>query len=117
MRLLQSEGFIFSGTIDLFDGGPIMSVHRDTIRAIMDSETSQMVASPSGAQGKPTLIASGKVNDFRAVLAPAKLSEHGLLVLPDVFKVLGVDQASPIRFWQAPPKFDATQPTLVKAHI
>jgi len=26
MRLLQSEGFVFSGTIDLFDAGPIMSV-------------------------------------------------------------------------------------------
>ena len=38
MRLLQSEGFIFTGTVDLFDGGPIMlAVHRDTIRTIMNS--------------------------------------------------------------------------------
>jgi len=83
MRLLQREGFIFSGTIDLFDAGPIMSVHRDTIRTIMNAKTSKVSASPSGARGEATLIASGKVADFRAVLTPATVSENGLLVLPD----------------------------------
>jgi len=42
MRLLQNEGFIFSGLVDLFDGGPIMTAHRDTIRTIMDSKSAKI---------------------------------------------------------------------------
>ena len=116
MRLLQSEGFIFSGTVDLFDGGPIMTVHRDTIRTIMNSQTAGISASPSGAGGDVTLIAKGKVADFRAVLSLAKLSANGLLVLPEAMRVLDAEPNKAVRYWQAPPNATRLQPTLVKAH-
>ncbi|MDB2437508.1 arginine N-succinyltransferase [Hellea sp.] len=117
MRLLQREGFIFSGTIDLFDAGPIMTAHRDTIRTIMNAEVSTVSASPSGAQGAPTLIASGKVTDFRAVLTPAKITDNGVLVLPNALHMLGAKMGGDIRYWQAEPRKTATEETLVKAHI
>ena len=117
MRLLQREGFIFSGTIDLFDAGPIMSVHRDTIRTIMNAKTDKVVASPSGAQGLPTLIASGKVADFRAVLTPATASDNGLLVLPEAIHTLGAEMGGDVRYWQAKPRKTAAQETLVKAQV
>ncbi|WP_051279018.1 arginine N-succinyltransferase [Hellea balneolensis] len=117
MRLLQREGFIFSGTIDLFDAGPIMSAHRDTIRTIMNAKTGTIIASPSGSQGVPTLIASGKVNNFRAVLTPAKASENGLLVLPEAAHILGAEMGGDVRYWQAEPRRTAAQETLVKAHL
>jgi len=117
MRLLQSEGFIFSGTIDLFDGGPIMSAHRDTIRTIMNSQVSPISASPSGAQGIPTLIAAGKVADFRAVLTPATMSNNGLLVLPEALQVLDIAMGGDVRFWQKPSAQGGTQETLVKAQV
>jgi len=117
MRLLQREGFIFSGTIDLFDAGPIMSVHRDTIRTIMKAKTTFISASPSGAQGEMALIATGNVNDFRAVLTPATVSDNGLLVLPDALHALGTKMGGDVRYWQAEPRKAATQETLVKAHV
>ncbi len=117
MRLLQREGFIFSGTIDLFDAGPIMSAHRDTIRTIMQSQASTISASPSGAQGSTTLIASGKVSDFKAILTPATMSENGLLVLPDAIQALGVEMGADVRFWQAGRRKPAKEETLVKAHV
>jgi arginine N-succinyltransferase len=117
MRLLQREGFIFSGTIDLFDGGPIMSVHRDTIRTIMNARVSTISASPSGAQGVPTLIAAGKVADFRAVLTPATLGNNGLLALPDALSVLEVPMDAEVRYWQKPEARGAAQQTLVKAQV
>ena len=118
MRLLQREGFIFSGTIDLFDGGPIMSSHRDTIRTIMESDMVEISVSPSGAQGAMTLMTSGKVADFRAVLSPAQLSVNGLLVMPAAMQALGAkDFDTQVRYWQAKPKPNKIQPTLVKAHI
>ena len=117
MRLLQREGFIFSGTIDLFDAGPIMSVHRDTIRTIMQAKMAQVSPSPSGSQGLPTLIASGKVSDFRAILTPATQSENGLLVLPEALHALGTEMGGEVRYWQATARTPATQETLVKAHV
>lgn len=117
MRLLQREGFIFSGTIDLFDAGPIMSVHRDTIRTIMNAKSDTIVASPSGAQGEPTLIASGKVADFCAVLTSATMSDNGLLVLPEAIHILGAKMGGEVRYWQAERRKAAAQETLVKAHV
>lgn len=117
MRLLQREGFIFSGTIDLFDAGPIMSVHRDTIRTIMNAKTATISASPSGAQGEPTLIASGKVAEFRALLTPAIESDNGLLVLPKALQALGANMGGDVRYWQAEARKPAAQETLVKAHV
>ena len=117
MRLLQREGFIFSGTIDLFDAGPIMSVHRDTIRTIMNAKTAAILASPSGASGPPTLIASGKVADFRAILTPAIESDNGLLVLPDALHSLETRMGGEVRYWKAKPRNTAAHETLVKAHI
>jgi len=117
MRLLQREGFIFSGTIDLFDAGPIMSAHRDTIRTIMHAKTAMISASPSGAQGAPTLIALGKVEDFRAVLTPASISENGVLVLPEALHNLGAEMGGEVRYWQAKPQKTATQETLVRAQL
>ena len=117
MRLLQSEGFIFSGTIDLFDGGPIMSSHRDTIRTIMKAQSAKISASPSGAQGEATLIASGKVGDFRAVLTPAQIGQNGVLVLPDALHALQAPPGSDVRFWKKENQPSFTQTNLVKAHI
>jgi len=117
MRLLQREGFIFSGTIDLFDGGPIMSAHRDTIRTIMNAKTATVSASPSGAQGAPTLIASGKVAEFSAILTPATISNNGLLILPDALHALGTNMGSDVRYWQAAPRKTVTEETLVKAQV
>ena len=117
MRLLQREGFIFSGTIDLFDAGPIMSVHRDTIRTIMNAKTANILASPSGALGTPTLIASGKVSDFRAILTLASVGDNGVLVLPNALHGLGAEMDGDIRYWQAEPRKAATPETLVKAQV
>lgn len=116
MRLLQREGFTFSGTIDLFDAGPIMSAHRDTIRTIMNAKTSPISASPSGTQGALTLIASGKVAEFRAILTPAIESKNGLLVRPDALHILGAKIYGDVRYWKARTNNAATQETLVKAH-
>jgi len=117
MRLLQSEGFMFSGTIDLFDGGPIMSVHRDTIRTLMNINTAAISASPSGAQGHMTLVSSGKVKNFKAILTPAVSSAERLLVLPSALHVLGASMGSDVRYWQTKPRKSLGQETLVKAHI
>lgn len=119
MRLLQSEGFIFSGTIDLFDAGPIMSVYRDTIRTIMNSQETTLSISPSAAQGKISLIATGGLQEFRAVITTAQLSENGVLVAPDVVHTLGCPLGQGVRIWQKPETTarHISRPKLLRAQV
>ncbi len=104
MRLLQNEGFIFSGTIDLFDAGPIMSVHRDTIRTTMQTKIMPSIAVDDGLEAQDGLISVGKVADFRAVVCPALESNlegaSGVSVPEAALKLLGVKAGTPLRFWQ-----------------
>ncbi len=37
LKLLQSEGFAITDMVDIFEAGPVVSVHRDQIRTIRDS--------------------------------------------------------------------------------
>lgn len=99
MRLLQSEGFIFSGTIDLFDAGPIMSVHRDTIRTMLQTQTLSALASDFDA-AQTGLISVGGVADFRAVVSPAFIDEYHVKLPSRALKALGVKSGEPLRVWQ-----------------
>ncbi len=100
MRLLQSEGFIFSGTIDLFDAGPIMSVHRDTIRTTMQTKSLPCLSATDLIDAQDSLISVGKVSDFRAVVTPASELGNGVLVPERALTALGVKAGSSLRFWQ-----------------
>jgi len=61
LRMLQNEGFIFSGTIDLFDAGPIVYAYRDTIRTIMNSKSGDVISISSISGGQTYLVSAGKV--------------------------------------------------------
>jgi arginine N-succinyltransferase len=69
-KMLEGEGFAFDGYVDIFDGGPTMSVHTDQIRTIRDcrqvDDTEPGLISESG---RP-LIATGVACDFSVRYAP-----------------------------------------------
>ncbi|WP_371397805.1 arginine N-succinyltransferase [Fretibacter rubidus] len=119
MRLLQSEGFIFSGTVDLFDGGPIMAAHRDTIRTIMASKTEQIVGATDAINARTALITAGSVSDFRAVVAPAAALETGLFIAPYALPVLDAEVGDTVTYWQGePPRRKAQNtPSPVQAQV
>lgn len=102
MRLLQSEGFIFSGTIDLFDAGPIMSVYRDTIRTILQSQTLAFSTSDTRERKIQSLIAVGDVKNFRAIISPAEISDTSVLASRLAQDVLSVSTGETVRVWQSP---------------
>lgn len=117
LRMLQKEGFIFSGTIDLFDAGPIVHAYRDTIRTIMGRKSGIAAPVDSVSGGAPHLVATGKVADFRAVLCPAK-SSRGNLLLPDQdFKTLDMRPGESVAFWSADPVIVNSRKSPVKAHV
>lgn len=102
MRLLQSEGFIFSGTIDLFDAGPIMSVYRDTIRTIMQSQLTELNIGSVTEADRMSLISVGNVANFRAVIVPASVTGDITQIDEGSYEALKLSKSEPVRIWQSP---------------
>ena len=100
MRLLQSEGFIFTGTVDLFDGGPIMSVHRDTIRTIMNSKVLKAKRQEKIKGGVYSIVTSGDFNNFRAVITKTKLNDDKVNISFEAFDSLNLQKNNTVRYWQ-----------------
>ena len=78
MRMLENEGFAFENYIDIFDGGPTMTARTDQVRTIRDAVTAPLAAVADG--GEPSLIASGRLADFRACLGLAGRDSGGLTI-------------------------------------
>ena len=66
MRMLENEGFAFEKYIDIFDGGPTMTVRTDQVHTIRDAVDSTV--SGIGEVGAPALLATGRLTGFRACL-------------------------------------------------
>ena len=64
LRMLEAEGFKFENYIDIFDGGPTVSVPLDDVRTVRQAQ-SLILAGTREDEGGPTmLLASGKLKDF-----------------------------------------------------
>jgi len=95
MRLLQSEGFIFSGTIDLFDGGPIMCAYQDTIRTVMNSHEVPLAV---GEGSQRLLVSAGNVENFRAVISLGEVRENTLYLPQRALSVLQTKPGDTVRY-------------------
>ena len=102
-KLLQWEGFEFDRTVDIFDGGPLVTVQRRHIRTIQEShdvrfEPGNVESDPTAQQG---LASSDRIPDFRVTLASSVLKENGMAVVaPEVLERLRLKPGDKGRIWQ-----------------
>ena len=91
MRMLEDEGFVFDRYVDIFDGGPTVTAHTDGIRAIRES-TSQTVAEIGDGGTQKMLVATGRLNDFRACCASVgKVAGKGVRIDREAADLLEVE--------------------------
>jgi arginine N-succinyltransferase len=64
MRMLEQEGFGSEGYVDIFDGGPTMSVRTDEIRTIREARELVLAASDDEVGGRRMMLAAGQLRDF-----------------------------------------------------
>ncbi len=65
--ILEKEGFIWRGSVDIFDAGPVLEAETDAIRAISESQfipAMQLMTERSS----PLIVANNQFEQFRAVL-------------------------------------------------
>ncbi|WP_116092173.1 arginine N-succinyltransferase [Sphingomonas crusticola] len=82
MRMLEDEGFTAEGYIDIFDGGPTMTVATDRVRTVREA-VEATVDSITAEDGQRAILSAGRLAQFRATLGQVSLTGE-----------LGVDAAS-----------------------
>jgi arginine N-succinyltransferase len=91
LRMLEEEGFVYDRYVDIFDGGPTVTVPTDRIRTIRESTTDTVGDIADGGRTK-MLLAAGRLKNFRACCASVKrLPKKGLCIDRQSAELLEVD--------------------------
>ncbi len=95
MRMLEEEGFAWENYIDIFDGGPTMTVRTDQIRSIREAKDETVAALDDALgehkAGEKRLVTTGRLAGFRAAYGWVEHRDCGLALDPGCAAVLGVE--------------------------
>jgi arginine N-succinyltransferase len=84
MRMLENEGFAWENYIDIFDGGPTMTVRTDQIRSVRETQVAQITAIRDTLGdhigGDKMLVAHGRLDDFRSAYGWTESFEGGIAI-------------------------------------
>jgi len=98
LKLLEWEGFRFERVVDIFDGGPMVTVERDRIRTIRDSRTVRLEAGDVSEAAPHALVSTDRLAAFRVTQARLDRRCEGVaLAGPDVFARLDVEPGAEVR--------------------
>jgi arginine N-succinyltransferase len=98
-KLLEWEGFTFSNVVDIFDGGPLVSARRDTIRTLRESKFVKLEASASDATAPRALIATPHMSGFRCVSSRAAIADGVAKVDAGTLKALLLGSGDEALVW------------------
>ncbi len=89
MRMLENEGFAWEKYVDIFDGGPTMTVKTDAIRSLVEASDARIIAVREGCATK-VLASRGLMGDFIAAFAHIQPEGDGIAIDPAGADLLGV---------------------------
>jgi arginine N-succinyltransferase len=96
MRMLEEEGFRAEGYVDIFDGGPTMTARTDTVKSVAGASGGELMGT-SVAEGTPSLIATGKLSDFRCCFGQVRFGKGAELEIDaETARILGVSKGDQI---------------------
>jgi arginine N-succinyltransferase len=78
MALLEEEGFVFNGEVDIFDAGPTLSAPLRHIRTIRDSIQAKVKTVVTGLDSPAVLIGRTK-GDFRVCVGSLRKNADGMV--------------------------------------
>lgn len=94
--LLEWEGFTFSNVVDIFDGGPLLSVSRDAIRTLR--ECRRLPAFP-GVGAQRALVALPRIEGFRCVATRASVKDGAAYLDAAALAALGLAPGEEALVW------------------
>lgn len=97
MHLLEKEGFVYQGYIDLFDAGPTMQIQRANIATVRNSVLAQVVDIQDSLEAPLMLVATGTLQHFRVTRAPVLLGGNEVTVTAEVATHLQLERGGNVR--------------------
>jgi arginine N-succinyltransferase len=98
LKMLQNEGFKYTGMVDIFEAGPIISCRLEDIRIVQESRDTTVEEIETGEIESDWFIVTNTVEEFRATMGPAQILPGGGARLTEpVAKVLEVGQGDRVR--------------------
>ena len=98
MHLLQKEGFIYQGYVDLFDAGPTMQIERRNIETIRNSRNLPLKAVRPLTIKPDYMVCGGALAQFRSGLAALEVGDEGVVMDAEAAKVLQLQVGDMIHF-------------------
>ena len=92
MKMLEREGFTGDGYVDIFDGGPTLSVATDQIRTIREAREFRLGGAIDDEAGQKVMMASGRLCDFAACYGRLSPDGEQARVDPQAIAMLGLEQ-------------------------
>ena len=80
MKILNAEGFIHKGYIDIFDAGPVIEAPVSNIRTVRDSQALVLAIGTSDEQAPMWLIYNRRLENCRITAAQARMVGNSLVV-------------------------------------
>ncbi|PZU07950.1 arginine N-succinyltransferase [Sphingomonas sp.] len=68
MRMLEEEGFVDEGYLDIFEGGPTLTAAVDRLRSVRDAREGRIASIGEGG-GIRSIVGTGRLRDFRTAFA------------------------------------------------
>jgi arginine N-succinyltransferase len=98
-RLLEWEGFSFSNVVDIFDGGPLMTVQRDHIRTLRETRLVRVRGDANLSSGKHALAAVRATSGFRCTSTRAVVSGGATQIEPAALTALRLNDDDEALIW------------------
>lgn len=96
MRMLENEGFAHENYVDIFDGGPTMTARTDQVHSIRNARDARVAALGEG--GTTSLVATGRLADFRCAYGKVADSEEGVTLDAQAAGILRVGTGDAVRW-------------------
>ncbi|MBS0358730.1 MAG: arginine N-succinyltransferase [Proteobacteria bacterium] len=99
LKILQKEGFRFSGYVDIFDGGPLIDTPLTEIRTVSESRLSEVGSMRTELMSERYLIANASLDNFRVCFGSLEQELDGsVTITPEVAKALQIKVGDQIRW-------------------
>ena len=95
LRMLEAEGFAYDRYIDIFDGGPTVTVRTDQIRTVRESSEEKVAGVGDGGPIK-VLLGAGRLKQFRACLGEVERAADGIVLSREAAELLEVGEGDTV---------------------
>ena len=97
LKLLQREGFVHRGYVDIFDAGPTVECELSEIKSVKQSKRLNVKVSEEITDTVPHIICNTVLESFRAMEAQIAVNGDTAIITPQHANALGVSDNDQIR--------------------